>query len=95
MIVTIPGIAEHGGYPGNAIKIEISDSCPICGVKRGTPNIVLSYDGSRRLFVDGWKNECGHIDKYETLREGLKTGESKIVDWSTPSTRELLREQTA
>ena len=69
MKVTIPSIEEHAGYPGNKMTIEISDFCPVCGEKRGEPYPTISYDGSRRLDVDGWKNPCGHIDKYSAVRE--------------------------
>lgn len=70
MIVTIPRIEEHAGYPGNVLyKISISDYCPVCGGKRGEPFETISWDGSRRLAVDGWKNPCGHVDKYSAVRE--------------------------
>lgn len=69
MIVTIPKKSEHDGYPGNVVTLEISDNCPECGAKRGRPFGALSYDGSRRLNVDGWRNECGHIDKYDNVRK--------------------------
>lgn len=69
MIVTIPRIQEHAGYPGNVVTVEILDYCPECGVKRGEPFKTQSYDGSRRLCVDGWINPCGHIDSYSSVRE--------------------------
>ena len=48
---------------------KIADKCPICGEPRGAVFGTLSYDGSRRMNVDGWKNPCGHIDKYDSVRE--------------------------
>ena len=52
------------------MTIEISDTCPKCGAKRGIKQWQgLSYDGSRRLEVDLWINECSHIDKYSEVRE--------------------------
>lgn len=70
MIVTIPKITEHAGYPGNVMTIEISDECPKCGKKRGVKRWKgLSYDGSRRLHVDCWSNECDHIDGYPAVRK--------------------------
>lgn len=70
MTVTIPKITEHEGSPFNLITINISDSCPKCGAKRGTKIWDgLSFDGSRRLNVTCWENECGHIDKYSDVRE--------------------------
>lgn len=70
MIVTIPKVAEHNGSPLNLMTIEISDKCPKCGAKRGTKVWEgLSYDGSRRLGVTQWENECGHTDTYAEVRE--------------------------
>lgn len=69
MTVTIPRIPEHEGYPGNLVTIEIKDTCPKCGGKRGEPYKGFSYDGSRRLIVDCWKNECGHIDTYREVMQ--------------------------
>lgn len=75
MKVTIPRITEHAGCPGNAITVTISDSCPKCGAKRGIQIWKgFSYDGSRKLEVDCWLNECEHIDKYaDVRREYLET----------------------
>lgn len=71
MTVTIPSCTEHNGI--YATTYEISDFCPVCNGPRGKLYGALSYDGSRRLHVDGWKNPCGHIDKYEAVRqEGRK-----------------------
>ncbi len=75
MIVEIPKIIEHEGYAGNLIKVTISDKCPKCGKKRGIKRWKgLSYDGSRRLTVDCWANECGHTDKYSDIIEEIKNG---------------------
>lgn len=78
MIVEIPKITEHSGYPGNVRQYEISDICQKCGAKRGVRRWRgLSYDGSRRLNVDCWENECGHIDNYSDVRK-----EGKIVPYN-------------
>jgi hypothetical protein len=79
MIVTIPKIAQHCGYPGNLITVEISDKCPKCGARRGiTRTKGLSYDGSTRLEVDCWTNQCGHIDKYsDVIQEVVEKLKSK------------------
>lgn len=72
MKVTIPRISEHQGYDGNLITVEISDKCPKCGAKRGVKRWQgFSYDGSLRLNVDCWENECGHIDKYTDVRNEI------------------------
>lgn len=60
---------EHMGIPANRITVEIADHCPKCGAKRGVVRgRGFSYDGSRRLEVDVWQNECRHIDKYSDVR---------------------------
>lgn len=74
MVVTIPACSEHAGFPGNTITVEISDRCPVCGGPRGKPYETISYDGSRRLAVDGWKNPCGHVDKYSDVRKEAAMG---------------------
>ena len=67
MIVTIPAKENHEGL--YKAKYEISDNCPKCGSKRGEVFKTLSYDGSRKMEVDGWKNPCGHIDYYSNVRQ--------------------------
>jgi len=67
MTVTIPACAEHNGF--HAVTVKIYDTCPICGARRGDVFETLSYDGSRRLNVDGWLNPCGHVDKYSDVRQ--------------------------
>ena len=68
MIVTIPACVQHEGI--FSVTVEIQDTCPKCGAKRGIKQWKgLSYDGSLRLSVDLWENECGHIDKYSEIRE--------------------------
>lgn len=71
MRVNIPAMQEHGGYPGNVITADISIYCPVCGGRRGKPYKTISYDGSRRLHVDGWDNPCGHRDLYSKVREEI------------------------
>lgn len=56
-----------------SITGEISDVCPKCGSKRGTKIWDgHSFDGSRRLNVTCWTNECEHIDFYEDVREEIR-----------------------
>lgn len=64
MKVTIPSTPKHQGFEWHLITIEIPDECPQCGGPRGKTYRTHSYDGSRRLTCDGWKNPCGHVDKY-------------------------------
>ena len=65
--ITIPPCRNHSGlFP---LRINVLWECPTCGKPRGEIVTAFSYDGSRRLVVDGWKNDCGHIDYYETVRE--------------------------
>lgn len=81
MIVTIPACKEHGGYL--LATYEISDYCPVCGMKRGKIFGTHSFDGSRRLNVDGWRNKCGHLDTYEQVRnEGKKVDFKPVTDFN-------------
>jgi hypothetical protein len=82
MIVTIPAKTEHEGYA--SATYEISDNCPVCGEPRGEIFGAYSYDGSRRLNVDSWRNKCGHIDKYSNVRK-----EGKRVAYKEPTTLQM------
>lgn len=65
--VTIPAKDQHEGI--YVVVVTLPWVCPVCGGPRGEPGPVCSYDGSLRMTVDGWRNECGHIDKYSTVRK--------------------------
>lgn len=65
--VTIPACAEHNGF--YSMQVNLYWVCPVCGEPRGEPYDTISYDGSRRLGVHGWQNQCGHIDRYNNVRE--------------------------
>lgn len=78
MTVTIPPSPQHGGQA--LVTLEISDFCPVCGGPRGALFGTHSYDGSRRLNVDGWSNPCGHVDTYASIRE-----EGKRVAFKEPT----------
>ena len=71
MFVEIPLLENHMGLNLYVKRIRISATCPICGGPRGKvlPNKVRSYDGSRFVYCDGWKNPCGHIDYYSEVRK--------------------------
>jgi hypothetical protein len=64
--VTIPGCVNHAGY--HAVTVTLPWVCATCGGPRGEPEKALSYDGSRRLNVNGWVNACGHQDPYTLVR---------------------------
>ncbi|MFZ2992409.1 MAG: hypothetical protein WA061_01725 [Microgenomates group bacterium] len=68
-IVLIPSRDEHEGFYSMAVKLYWVCTC---GEKRGEPNWVRSYDGSRCMNVHGWVNPCGHVDKYYMVREEAK-----------------------
>jgi hypothetical protein len=65
--ITIPEREEHGGV--HSMTILVDWVCLKCGAERGKPFTTVSWDGSRQLNVTGWKNPCGHIEKYSTVRE--------------------------
>jgi len=69
--VTIPATATHEGI--YAKRVVLKWNCPTCGEPRGEIHETISYDGSRRLNVNGWINPCGHIDKYDHVREEART----------------------
>lgn len=64
--ITIPSMIEHEGI--FAMTIRVLWTCLICGAERGEPFATTSYDGSRRLGVDGWRNPCGHLETYHMIR---------------------------
>jgi hypothetical protein len=64
--VTIPACEQHEGIYVRTVHLRWL--CPVCGMLRGEPFETISYDGSRRLHVHGWKNGCGHVDKYADVR---------------------------
>jgi len=59
-------MAEHQGY--HSIMVELNWVCPVCGRPRGDIFKTVSFDGSMRLYCDGWHNPCGHVDKYDSVR---------------------------
>jgi hypothetical protein len=67
---TIPASENHAGL--YALTGTISDKCPVCGGPRGEITKGFSYDGSRRLVVDMWRNPCGHVDKYSKVRQEIE-----------------------
>ena len=77
-LVEIPACEEHEGH--YSAKVAVRWVCPTCGGPRGEVTRGISYDGSRRLGVDTWKNPCGHVDKYvDVLREAKALGASVVV----------------
>jgi hypothetical protein len=80
MKVTIPKIKAHAGYPSNLETVEISDFCARCGAPRGKKSKTLSFDGSRRIEVDGWQNDCGHVDEYQDMiKEAYSLKSKKLI----------------
>jgi hypothetical protein len=73
--VRIPGRDAHEGW--DSIEVTVTWECPTCGHPRGDVFDTISYDGSRRLGVHGWRNPCGHIDTYSAVRrEAERSGAS-------------------
>ena len=65
--VRIPSRAEHEGWYW--CEVTLDWVCPVCGGPRGEVFDTISYDGSKRLHCHGWRNPCGHVDKYAAVRE--------------------------
>jgi len=76
-LVEIPSMEQHHGlFKANIRLLWI---CPVCGGPRGEIYKTPSFDGSLRMIVDGWKNDCGHVDKYSAVRkEALANGMNAI-----------------
>lgn len=64
--VVIPAREDHEGY--HVVAVCLVWECPVCLGPRGAPSKVQSWDGSRVAWVDGWRNPCGHVDKYSAVR---------------------------
>ena len=73
MIVTIPARDQHEGF--YQMTVEIADACPKCGGPRGETFKQRSYDGSLTMIVDSWHNPCGHVDKYDAVREEYRASQ--------------------
>lgn len=67
--VTLPERTDHSGFFSTTKTLEWVCPRPGCGRRRGEPTPGLSWDGSRRLAVDEWRNPCGHVDFYDSVRE--------------------------
>jgi len=76
--VVIPRCAEHDGW--HSITVTRAWTCPRCGGPRGGVFRTISYDGSRRLACDGWKNPCGHIDFYADVRREAASSSYDAAD---------------
>lgn len=57
--------------------VTISDTCPVCGGKRGTPKGHNFCEDGEWFNVDIWDNPCGHIDKYKDVYFEAKELEMK------------------
>lgn len=84
--VRIPACEAHNGYLNRVVKLIWT--CPTCGGPRGKINPGISFDGSLRLEVDVWHNDCGHIDKYAACRieadtNGLNTNPMTDAQFDT------------
>jgi hypothetical protein len=78
--VTIPQERHEGFY---SMKVKVKWVCPKCGAPRGEVFQTRSYDGSLYMGVDGWRNDCGHIDYYSDVREEAKSNGLNIATAAT------------
>jgi hypothetical protein len=68
MIVTLFYRSSYVGGDGwtwYPLTVEISDNCPKCGGKRGTPYPGRVIEDGETFAVQNWDNPCGHIDYYK------------------------------
>jgi len=70
--VRIPTCAEHIG--SLLMTITVPWSCLVCGGPRGEPVEEIGFFGGRRMQCHGWRNPCGHIEKYSMVRASLGVG---------------------
>lgn len=65
--VIIPSCEFHEGF--YKCSVTLYWVCPVCGAPRGYIFDSFSYDGSKKLPCHSWVNQCGHVDKYDRVRE--------------------------
>jgi len=51
-------------YP---LTVEIADTCPECGGKRGEAVPYRFCEDGDWFTVDKWENPCGHLDLYKDV----------------------------
>lgn len=73
--VTIPACDEHEGF--YSLTTTLPWVCMYCGERRGEPYNSISFDGRMRLAVSCWKNPCGHVERYSTVRDWIKNNQRK------------------
>lgn len=55
------------GWTYYPIEVEIADTCPVCGGKRGKPYNHSFHEDGDWFNVNRWDNPCGHVDTYESV----------------------------
>lgn len=92
--VTIPSVAEHGGFSELLKEYTIANKCPRCGAKRAIKHWKdFCYDGSRKLLCDRWDNDCNHFDLYADVRiEAARDDFDKLTKMVDQARFELSRD---
>jgi len=67
-------LRQRADHAGHLITITLQWMCPVCDGPRGEVFRTISYDGSRRLSCDGWRNPYGHGDLYGAVRQSAAGG---------------------
>ena len=70
MIVTI--IKRHGWHISTP-RVNIADTCPVCGGPRGKRYHHRFHETGEWYNVDRWDNPCGHVDKYRDVLKEAKS----------------------
>jgi hypothetical protein len=55
------------GWTFYPVTVDIKDTCPICGGKRGKPKENRYYECGQSYYLHNWDNPCGHVDMYKDV----------------------------
>lgn len=67
-VIVVPNRDVVGWLHGTK-TVTVEWNCPTCGKEMGEPQIQSFCEDGEWYSVHTWKNSCGHIAKYEDLKE--------------------------
>lgn len=81
-------VRQDLGEPGVAVlrDVEIADRCPTCGAARGVPRRRVVVVEGAQVWLDEWRNPCGHIDHYAgvLIEAGLYGAGERVRNRQSP-----------